>query len=445
MESYLAQRSAHIASALPGVEAAQTLSAMTDEAVRELSRAASSRLTDRWAILALGGWGAGALLPASDLDILVLSDAPTARLKPFVEAVLYPLWDAGLKVGHQVRSPKQQLKAMRDDLKTCTATLTGRAIAGDVDWAEQTLRSCVASVGRKSTRLLAEIHRRPRPGSPYLLEPDLKEGAGGRRDYDELTWSAALLAGAPLRDPSTLSNAGVLSPLELDSLNAAAGTVAIARWQLQRDGFGDHMSLEALYALSAVDAESVQAALGETALLLTKARARIAGRSLDPDAPMAASEVFALLGLGEPGVEPLERAAQAGRLDALLPGYRRLMAVRRPGLGHELTVGAHCLKAASVLAAEHAGGALGRSRAAVADLRVVQVAALAHDVGKVEGGAGHAERGAPAAARAAARSASARARRPTSLTSCGCTSSSLRPRCVSTWTTRTRSCAVPRR
>ncbi len=154
MESYLAQRAAHIASALPGVEAAQTLSAMTDEAVRELSRAASSRLTGRWAILALGGWGAGALLPASDLDILVLSDAPTARLKPFVEAVLYPLWDAGLKVGHQVRSPKQQLKAMRDDLKTCTATLTGRAIAGDVDWAEQTLRSCVASRGQ-------EVHAPP--------------------------------------------------------------------------------------------------------------------------------------------------------------------------------------------------------------------------------------------------------------------------------------------
>ena len=85
------------------------------------------------------------------------------------------------------------------------------------------------------------------------------------------------------------------------------------------------------------------------------------------------------------------------------------MAVRRPGLGHELTVGAHCLKAASVVAAEHADGALGRSRAAVGDLRVVQVAALAHDVGKLEGGAGHAERGAPPAARAALRSALARA------------------------------------
>ena len=39
------------------------------------------------------------MLPSSDLDILVLSEASADKLKPFVEAVLYPLWDAGLSVG----------------------------------------------------------------------------------------------------------------------------------------------------------------------------------------------------------------------------------------------------------------------------------------------------------------------------------------------------------
>ena len=218
-------------------------------------------------------------MPASDLDILVLSDAPTERLKPFVEAVLYPLWDAGLKVGHQVRSPKQQLKAMREDLKTCTAMLTGRPIAGDAAWAEETLRSCIAAISKRPKRLLAEVESRPRPGSPYLLEPDLKEGAGARRDFDELTWSAALLTGAPQHDPSALLEAGVLTRPELDALAAAAATVAAARWELQRGGFGDSMSLEALDALTATDAEEVQAALGQTALVLGRARARIAGKA----------------------------------------------------------------------------------------------------------------------------------------------------------------------
>jgi len=401
VESYLAQRAAHIASAVPGVEAARALSEMTDEAVRELSRAASSRITERWAVLALGGWGCGAMLPASDLDILVLSDAPAERLKPFVEALLYPLWDAGLKVGHQVRSPKQQVKAMREDLKTCTAMLTARPIAGDVHWAEQTVRACVAAVAKRPRRLLGELDARPRPGSPYGLEPDLKEGAGGRRDYDELTWRAALLAGAPQHDPSALLRAGVLTRSELDELRTAAAAVTQARWQLQRQGFGDSMSIESLDGLGSNDAEEVQAALGQTALLLSRTRARIAGESDGSGEPLTPEEVFALLGRGQAAVEPLERAAQAGRLDALLPGCRRLMSVRRPGLGHELTVGAHCLRSAALVAEVRADGALGRSKAAAGDLRPVQVAALVHDVGKVDGGAGHAERGAPSAARAA--------------------------------------------
>ena len=106
MERYLAEREALLASAEPGIAAARQLSALTDEAVRDLARAASSLIGGRFALVALGGWGAGAMLPSSDLDILVLSDATAEKLKPFVEAVLYPLWDAGLSVGHQVRSPK---------------------------------------------------------------------------------------------------------------------------------------------------------------------------------------------------------------------------------------------------------------------------------------------------------------------------------------------------
>ena len=121
MNTYLLEREALLASAEPGLDAARQLSALTDEAVRELARAASPRISGRFALVALGGWGAGAMLPSSDLDVLVLSDAPATKLKPTVEAVLYPLWDAGLSVGHQVRSPKEQLRAMREDFVTCTA------------------------------------------------------------------------------------------------------------------------------------------------------------------------------------------------------------------------------------------------------------------------------------------------------------------------------------
>ncbi len=403
MESYLAARETLLASAEPGLAAARQLSALTDEAVRELARAASSPAVGRFALVALGGWGCGAMTPASDLDILVLSDTPPDSLKPFVEAVLYPLWDAGLSVGHQVRTAREQQRAMREDVATCTAALTGRTLAGDVAWSDATLATCAADARKRSRKLLAELAARPRPGSPYLLEPDLKEGAGGRRDYDELTWSAAILSGSVQRDPSGLVDARILTAEEFAALAAAAETVAAARWSLALAGAGNRLSLDALDALATGLADATQLALAQTALVHARARRRLAGHAVAAEAPLAAPEVFALLDAGESALSVLEEAAQAGRLEALAPGYRDLMTLRRPGLGHELTVGAHSLRAAAIVLRPDIDGPFARATSTLEHPRVLQVAALAHDLGKVQPGPGHAERGASAAAHIARR------------------------------------------
>ncbi|HEY5540245.1 MAG TPA: HD domain-containing protein [Coriobacteriia bacterium] len=393
MESYLSQRQALIASATPGVAAARELARLTDEAVRELARAASSRFSGRFALAALGGWGSGALLPSSDLDILVLSDADERKLKPFVEAVLYPLWDAGLHVGHQVRNPRGQLRAMREDLASCTAALTGRPFAGDEAWAARVLADGAADARKRSRGLLGELAARPRPGSPYLLEPGLKEDAGGRRDYDELVWTAAVVSGRVVHDPIGLLEAGLATAEELASIGHAAEVVSAARFELARAGLGGRMTLDATDALTAVSPAEVQLALAETALVLTRVRRRAGGERVEPDAPLAPEALFSLFDAGEPALDSFEEAAQAGRLDALVPGFRDLMTLRRPGIGHEFTVGAHSLRAAALVTTMPADGALARSRDALEHPRTLQVAALAHDVGKAVPGPGHAERG----------------------------------------------------
>jgi [protein-PII] uridylyltransferase len=405
MQQHLAERNAYLLAATPGSSAARELARMTDEAVRDLARTASPRLKDRWAIIALGGWGCGQLLPRSDLDLLVLSEAPASRLKPFVEAVLYPLWDAGLNVGHQVRSPKEQLRAMRADLATRTAALTGRTITGDTAWADAQMCAWVADVRKHSKRTLAELSERPRPGSPWLLEADLKNGPGGRRDYDELTWTTAILSGMPSRDPDALCELGLLSEDESRLLRQAADEVAAVRWRLQRDHGCDTLSSEAADDLAS-EAETAQDALGTTALILSRVRERLsAGRAKTDDVegqqPLSPAEVFAHLEGDEVGLRRLELAAQGGQLEALLPGFKRLMSARRPGLGHELTVGAHCLRAAWLIGRAQDDSALARSRDVVGDLRAVRVAALVHDAGKLQRGAGHAERGADFALQAA--------------------------------------------
>ena len=118
--------------------------------------------------------------------------------------------------------------------------------------------------------------------------------------------------------------------------------------------------------------------------------------------PLDADALFALLDLGAPALSSLEELAVSGALDAFIPGFGELMATRRPGIGHDLTVGAHSLKTAALVLQPDPDPALLRSLEALEHPRALQVAALAHDAGKRLPGPGHPERGV-ASARAAAR------------------------------------------
>lgn len=398
---YLSERERLIATAVPGIDSARRLSRLTDEMLAALAAQAAGLLPTRtrWALIALGGYGSGALLPGSDLDLLIVSKGSSATLKPFVEAILYPLWDAGLKVGHQVRSPKEQLRAVREDLMTLTATLTGRAIAGEDRLATDLLHECASDALKRKSAVLSELHARPRDGSPYLLEPDLKEGAGARRDYDELTWTAAVLTGAPQGDPGALVSLGMLSPELARGLEAAANTVAAARWELQAAGLGSFMSLDAAQDLR-TDAQRVQQALADTHHTLLETRAVLDGRAAPARDPISPHALLVLAAQGESAIDELEHAGWAGRLDSLIPGFGDLLTLRRPGLAHTLTVGAHSLKAAALLP-EIGNGLAGevatRSARSAGDLSPLTLAALIHDIGKEVPGPGHAERGAETA------------------------------------------------
>ncbi|MFV0308710.1 MAG: [protein-PII] uridylyltransferase, partial [Desertimonas sp.] len=111
-------------------------------------------------------------------------------------ALWYPLWDAGLKLGHAVRSVDDQLALADDDLDTATSMLTVRHLAGDGELAERIEADSRARWRRHGRRWLEALRvrgleRRAAAGDvAYLLEPDLKEGHGGLRDVQTLRWAA---------------------------------------------------------------------------------------------------------------------------------------------------------------------------------------------------------------------------------------------------------------
>jgi [protein-PII] uridylyltransferase len=404
MERFLQQRERLIDESPAGLESARALAHLTDEALRTLAANSAKRPARRWALVALGGYGAGALLPASDIDLLIVTDESASRLKPFVESVLYPLWDSGLKVGHQVRSERDQLRACKEDLQTLTAALTARAIAGDLAFGDDVVLGCVKAASKRAKTVLVELSARARPGSPFLLEPDLKDGCGGRRDFDELVWRAAVLSGSRTADPELLVSVGLLTPDELAAVRRAAEKVASVRWSLQRAGRRDSQLTNDLAHDSGGD-DALHRALADTARALDAVRANPHGEQHHPRVPLDGTEILSLIDSGAASIGQLEQSACLGDLDAYISGFSELMYLRRPGLSHRYTVGAHSLRAATSVAAicREARGALSRSCDQLADRPALAIAALAHDVGKRAGGPDHPRLGAEPAHEAALR------------------------------------------
>ncbi len=408
LRAYLSRREDIITNSQPGMLAARALAEATDAALADLADSAGRHISRPWSLIALGGYGAGRLLPASDLDLLIVTAGPPAETRRFVEALLYPLWDASLDVGHQVRTRREQRRATQQDIQTLTATLTGRVIAGDTSLGEAVLRECARDARRSARKVLRELSRRIRTGSPYLLEPNLKEGAGGQRDFDELTWTSAVLAGVPGTGWGPLTALGFLSEGQHALISRAAERIVSARWELHRTGArpAEVFTLD-IAEESQLDAEQLQSALADTHHILLAVREALgSGRpsAVGPSEVIDADALIDLLARGAHALPELERLAWSGALDRFASGLSALMRTRRPGLSHVLTVGAHCLACAAALADIPATDpvAMRSSTSLPSKDRIALVAAaLTHDFGKLEPGPGHAERGAVFAKQAA--------------------------------------------
>ena len=155
---------------------------------------------DDVALVAVGGYGRAELAPGSDLDVVLLHRGRPrgdADVRELAERIWYPLWDAGLKLGHGVRTVKEALALAASDLDTATSLLDVRLVAGDAALAEELARRAEAQWQSRSDRWLpvvgaAVAERHERAGEvAFLLEPDLKEGRGGLRDVHAQHWADA--------------------------------------------------------------------------------------------------------------------------------------------------------------------------------------------------------------------------------------------------------------
>jgi [protein-PII] uridylyltransferase len=154
------------------------------------------------AVVAIGGYGRGELNPHSDIDILILHTSQllnqskaSTQLASLTDGILYKLWDCGLKVGHAVRTVDQCVQHAKEDMQSLTGLLESRFIVGDKTLYEQ-LESSVEKkciVGSEDDYMQRRLQdqeerRKKHGGSPFLQNPNIKNGCGGLRDYQNLLW-----------------------------------------------------------------------------------------------------------------------------------------------------------------------------------------------------------------------------------------------------------------
>ena len=167
------------------------LTKRVDQFIEEIFETAGS--PSEIAVCAIGGYGRKELCPGSDIDVLLIHDQSVDVL-PIAEKIWYPLWDAGLKLGHQVGTQDEILNLAESSLEIATSLLSSRAIAGDKEivdvLAEKAQEQWIERFHKYLKELGSTVEDRYKQYGEvaFLLEPELKQGRGGLRDAHILQW-----------------------------------------------------------------------------------------------------------------------------------------------------------------------------------------------------------------------------------------------------------------
>ena len=194
-----------------GHEICHARAALIDILLRSLWGAATNSLSAQaraefppLALVAIGGYGRAELNPYSDIDFMFLHDGrlvaanrPLPHLAKLIDGILYPLWDLGLKVGHSVRSVEECVQVANGDMQSKTSIIEARLVTGSAPLFEKfqkvAVAKCVAGYEERyiAARIEDQAARRTKFGNSALMqEPNVKNGCGGLRDYQNLLWMA---------------------------------------------------------------------------------------------------------------------------------------------------------------------------------------------------------------------------------------------------------------
>lgn len=385
---------------------------------------------DGIAVIATGGYGRRELAPYSDVDLAVV---PLDESAPATESQVKELFqrlhawiqdELALQIGYSFRLIAD---APSLDVKSRTGLLDSRLVCGSADAFEALNQSLTASfpVGEF---LIAKIEERKRAlakwhDTPLVVEPELKEGAGGLRDHQTAVWIArAIGATAPPNGDSldlllaarnalqfaagryvnvlTRQKQADISDLWQCDMKELSSSIAGAMLNMEEEF---RQTLEAIHETRFTISHGVEASHG---------RARIARTATLSEAAVGLAHA-AKLGLGIPksssmrvkvngpealyalstGGATLHALDRSGILERLIPELTRCRTLMPSDSAHEYTVFEHTMRVVRNLDGLAPGGFLGDVLSGIASPEIVYLAALLHDAGKAVPNERHSESG----------------------------------------------------
>ncbi len=183
-----------------------------------------AKLAKRISLVAQGGYGRAHLNPGSDLDICLLYDGWSDKDLDALNQFAVPfLWDTGYEISFVSRGVKETIQLARHDMKVFTTSIECRLLFGAPG---PFARMALAMRGMRAPAHFAELELRERSeptggdrAALYAVEPNIKDGDGGLRDYQTALWLFAATQGTATLDD--LVNHSMMPPEERLELEEA--------------------------------------------------------------------------------------------------------------------------------------------------------------------------------------------------------------------------------
>jgi [protein-PII] uridylyltransferase len=146
-------------------------------------------------LIAVGGYGRRELFPHSDIDIvIILDDGNVSVYQEMLTNFLTFLWDIGLKPGQSVRTVEQSVMEAQSDQTIMTSLMENRLITGSTTLCQNLRAEITPDKIWPSDQFFAakmleqQLRHAKYHDTAYNLEPNIKEGPGGLRDMQVITW-----------------------------------------------------------------------------------------------------------------------------------------------------------------------------------------------------------------------------------------------------------------